>query len=262
MGLTELGAHAVRGLIERGMLFDPDHMSAAARHQALDVIESAGYSGVVSSHSWSDPTVYRRVHKLGGVVTPHAGSSSSMVGKHRDNRAWSDDRFLFGLGYGSDMNGFSGQGSPRGAGVPNPVSYPFTGLGGVSIQKQQSGTKSYDYNVEGVAHYGMYADYVEDVRILGGQEVVNDMANAAEAYLQMWERAIGVPGNACRDDVADLSDATLSELAPRMTPEQVLHSAGQAKARTANAFTFCATGGRTATATFGPDGLLSAVTVD
>jgi hypothetical protein len=29
----------------------------------------------------------------------------------------------------------------------------------------------------------------EDLRLVAGQQIVNDMANGAEAYLQMWARA-------------------------------------------------------------------------
>lgn len=109
--------------------------------------------------------------------------------KWRQQKGWADDRYLFGLGFGSDMNGFSTQGAARGADAPRPVKYPFTALGGATVHKQRSGTKTYDYNVEGVAHYGMYVDFVEDVRRLGGSAPVAAMRRGAEAYLQMWERA-------------------------------------------------------------------------
>ena len=33
------------------------------------------------------------------------------------------------------MNGLGAQGDPRGADAPNPVTYPFTGLGGVTVQQ-------------------------------------------------------------------------------------------------------------------------------
>jgi len=40
----------------------------------------------------------------------------------------------------------------------------------------------------GTAHYGMVADYVEEIRLEGGREAVDALYNSAEAYLQMWER--------------------------------------------------------------------------
>lgn len=258
--LSDLGRSMILGLVRRGMIFDPDHMSARARTQALDLIESAGYSGVVSSHGWSDDTIYPRVIKAGGVVAPHAGSSSSFVGKWRKHKAWADPRFPYGIGIGSDMNGFSTQGSGRGAGAANPVTYPFAGFGGATVDKQVSGTRTpYDVNVDGAAHYGLYPDWIEDVRHLLGTDAAAftaDIERGPEAYLQMWERAIGIGGDACRTDIADLTDARIDGLTVGMTTRAVLEAVGQPSSRLGNAFTYCMTGGRTATATFSPTGTL------
>ena len=109
--------------------------------------------------------------------------------------AWADPRYYFGFGFGADMNGLGAQGDPRGADVANPVTYPFTGLGGVTVSKQRSGERVYDINVDGVAQYGLYPDWIEDLRKVAGADgdaIVEDMARGAEAYLQTWERAVGV----------------------------------------------------------------------
>ena len=203
-GLTDLGKEMIRGMAERGMIFDPDHMSARAQTQALDYVQSLDYSGIVSSHSWSNVTIYPRVYELGGIVTPYAGDSTGFVHDWMQRRGWADDRYYFGLGYGSDVNGFGAQGGPRGADAPNPVTYPFQGFGGVTVGQQHSGTRIYDINVDGVAHYGLYPDWIEDLRRQAGDAIVDDLARGPEAYLQMWERAIGIAPDACRADVADL----------------------------------------------------------
>jgi hypothetical protein len=57
------------------------------------------------------------------------------------------------------------------------------------VNKQTSGFRAYDINVHGVDHYGLYPDWVEDLRIIAGPQIVTDLANGAEAYLQMWARA-------------------------------------------------------------------------
>ena len=83
----------------------------------------------------------------------------------------------------------------RPAGAPprraqNPVTYPYrTFDGGSVIDRQRSGTRLYDINTDGVAHYGLFPDYIEDLRHIAGDQIVDDLANGAEAYLQMWERA-------------------------------------------------------------------------
>ncbi len=66
-GLSDLGEYAIRGMIKRHMIFDPDHMSVMARNQALNLVESEDYSGIISSHSWSTATRCRG-------STPSAGS--------------------------------------------------------------------------------------------------------------------------------------------------------------------------------------------
>ncbi len=259
-GLSDLGAHAVRGLIDRGMIFDPDHMGARARRQALDILAKAGYSGVVSSHSWADDTIYPRVYEVGGVVTPYAGGSAGFVEDWRQRRKWADPRFLFGVGYGSDVNGFGSQGGPR-ENAKQKVSYPFTGFGGVVFDKQRSGERLYDINVDGVAHYGLYPDWLEDLRVQAGDEIIDDMLLGPEAYLQMWERAVGIVPSACRADIADLSDGDLAALQAGMTPEAVLRAIGQPRARTSATFEFCLVAGRTGTVSFSPAGRVASVSV-
>jgi hypothetical protein len=213
----------------------------------------------VSSHSWSDETIYPRVYKLGGVVTPYAGSSEGFVEKWRQHKQWVDPRYYFGFGYGSDVNGFGSQGAPRNPKPADAVTYPFTGFGGVLIDKQRSGERVYDINSDGVAHYGLYPDWIEDLRRQAGDEIVRDMERGPEAYLQMWERAIGVRASACRPDVADLDARDVGALQEGMSTEQVLWKLGQPSVRQGTEFRFCVSGGRTATITFTPGGLLRRV---
>ena len=56
------------------------------------------------------------------------------------------------------------------------------------IYRQRSGTRVYDINTDGVDHYGLYPDWIEDLRVVAGPQIVDDMANGAEAYLRMWAR--------------------------------------------------------------------------
>jgi hypothetical protein len=70
------------------------------------------------------------------------------------------------------------------------VTYPYrTFDGGTTLDRQRSGTRVYDINADGMAHYGLFPDYVEDLRKLAGNQIVTDLANGAEVYLQMWARA-------------------------------------------------------------------------
>ena len=265
LGLSDMGRTAIREMVERGMIFDPDHMSSHARTDAMELVEQIGEElraagstvtpGVVSSHSWADDTVYEKIYELGGVVSPHAGGSASFVAKWHKYRNWADGRFLFGIGYGADANGFSNQGRPREGNESNPVTYPFEGFGGTTIHKQVSGTRApYDINRDGVAHYGLYPDWIEDLRMQAGQEIVNDMLLGPEAYLQMWERAVGVPGSSCRNDVPDLTPADFARLREGMTVEEVLRTLGQPRTRLGSSFDYCMAGDRAGTVSFSPAG--------
>ena len=90
------------------------------------------------------------------------------------------------------MNGFGGQGGPRNP-ENNPVKYPFKSLDpAVTMQQQKSGERVYDINTDGVNHYGLYPDWIEDLRMLAGDDIVEDMARGAESYLQQWERVKGI----------------------------------------------------------------------
>jgi hypothetical protein len=256
IGLSELGEEMIKSMAERGMLFDPDHMSAKAQTEALDLVANLGYSGVVSSHGWSNDSIYPRIYKLGGVVTPYAGGSESFVHAWQHHRQWKDDRYYFGFGYGADTNGFGSQGGPRGANAPNKVTYPFTAFGGATVYQQRSGTHTYDINTEGVAHYGLYADWMEDLRRQAGDQIIQDMLRGPEAYLQMWERAIGVAPDACRSDVPDLTLTQVDSLRKGMTPKEVLGTLGQPGERRGFEYAYCVEGGRTAALKFSSQGRL------
>ena len=190
-GLTALGAHLLAKMIELGMIIETDHMSVKARSEALSVLEAAGYSGLISSHGWGDSGSQVRLQQLGGVVAPYARDATEYVSAWQQARATRDPDFCFGVGYGSDNNGLGAQPGPRPGNAANPVTYPYTTFdGGTVMDKQHSGTRVYDINVDGVAHYGLFPDYIEDLRHIAGDQIVDDMANGAEAYLQMWERAL------------------------------------------------------------------------
>ena len=118
--------------VKRHMIFDPDHMSVKARKTSLDLIDSLGYSGVVSSHSWSTPDAYPRIYHEKGFIAPYAGDSTGFVEKWKRHLTWANPKTYWGFGFGADINGLGAQGDPRpNAATNNPVTYPFTTLGGV-----------------------------------------------------------------------------------------------------------------------------------
>ena len=243
-GLTELGEYLVRRMMQRGMLIDPDHLSVLARKQLLAVVEAERYPGIMSSHSWSTVDAYPRIAQMGGVITPYAGGSEGFVEEWEKLRPIRNERYYWGFGYGADMNGFGSQGGPRGG--DNPVSYPFKSFdGGVTLYRQRSGSREFDINVDGVAHYGLYPDWVEDLRMIAGDQVVADMSRGAEAYLQMWERAVGVPSNQCALGKGRFTARGLGRFRLGLHPRALLVEAGQPESRT-RTWRYCVRGRRAA----------------
>ena len=247
-GLTTLGEHTIKALAARNMIFDPDHMSVKARSSALDTIDRLGYHGVVSSHSWATPDAYPRIYEEGGFITPYAGDSTGFVDKWRTHVGWADPRYYWGIGYGADMNGLGAQGNPRGASVSNPVTYPFKGIGGVTIRRQTAGLRTWDINTDGVAQYGLYPDWIQDLakvagaqRAADGKNITEDISRGAEAYLQMWERAEGIKPDSCRNPSLRRQVSAVSRLLhPGMSTRAVMNAVGQPYTRLGRTFGFCA----------------------
>ncbi|MFF4761857.1 discoidin domain-containing protein [Streptomyces sp. NPDC001292] len=185
-GLTDLGAYAVRGMMKRHMMLELDHMSVKAADQAFQILESESYPGAISSHSWMDLGWTERLYKLGGFATQYMSGSEAFSAEAKRTDALRE-KYKVGYGYGTDMNGVGGWPGPRGANTPNPVKYPFRSAdGGSLIDKQTTGKRTWDFNTDGAAHYGMVPDWIEDIRIVGGQGVVDDLFSGAESYLRTW----------------------------------------------------------------------------
>ncbi|WP_404961326.1 discoidin domain-containing protein [Streptomyces sp. 147326] len=185
-GLTELGEYAVRGMMKRKMMLEIDHMGVKAAGRAFDILESESYPGVISSHSWMDLDWTERVYRLGGFVAQYMSGSEAFSAEAKRTDALRE-KYKVGYGYGTDMNGVGGWPGPRGADTPNPVRYPFRSTdGGSVIDKQTTGVRTWDLNTDGASHYGLVPDWIEDIRITGGQDVVDDLFRGAESYLTTW----------------------------------------------------------------------------
>jgi hypothetical protein len=240
LGLSELGEHAVRGLMQRKMVIDPDHLSVRARKSVMSLLEADRYSGAVSSHSWSTADVVPRIYKLGGVITPMKEAAPDWIKTWQVTKAQRDPRFYFGFGYGSDQNGLSSQPEPREG--PDPVQYPFKSFdGNVTFERQRSGVREFDFTKDGVAHYGLFPDWWEDIRRAGGGAAVSDMARGAEAYLEAWERVEGI-GFGCKPASPGFSRGGLGRLRLRDDSARLLRRAGQPKQRGDRTWSWCVRG--------------------
>ncbi|MCH0539268.1 discoidin domain-containing protein [Streptomyces sp. MUM 203J] len=186
-GLSRLGEYALRGMMERHMMLEIDHMSVKAAGRALDILESEAYPGVLSSHSWMDPLWTERLYRLGGFITQYAHSAEGFVAEARRTDG-PRDTYRVGYGYGTDMNGVGGWPGPVGEDAPNAVRYPFVSAdGGAVLDRQVTGERTWDLNTDGLAHHGLVPDWIEQMRLSGGQDVLDDLARGAQSYLDTWK---------------------------------------------------------------------------
>ncbi|MGH3714027.1 MAG: discoidin domain-containing protein [Micromonosporaceae bacterium] len=191
LGLTELGAYTIKRMISKGMIIDLDHLSVKATDQALAIIEAHRYPAVVSGHSWLDPHFYARIYHTGGMVALYGFQSPQFAAGWEHAKRAHDEHHaegFFGFGFGSDANGIGAQPVARPDAAHNhPVEYPFRSFdGGTLLDRQRNGERVYDINTDGVAHYGLRPDWIEDLRMVAGDRIVDDMAKGAEAYLRVW----------------------------------------------------------------------------
>jgi microsomal dipeptidase-like Zn-dependent dipeptidase len=242
-GLTDLGEHLVRRMMDKKMIVDPDHLSQAARDELFAITESKRYSGLFSSHSWSNEKDYPRIYDSGGVVAPSDNSTTRFAKDWERLRKQRDRQYVYGLGYGADMNGMSASAGPLDE--KDQIKYPFKSFdGGVTIQKQESGERTFDINQDGIAHYGLFPDWVEGLRQLGGDAIVRDMAMGAEAYLQMWERAEGIPAPRCRARTSRLRARGVRRVNLGLGHRALLRHAGQPQQRRGRVWRWCVNGRR------------------
>lgn len=188
-GLTALGEYALRGMMDRGLLVELDHQSVKAAKRTMEVLESEGYPGVISSHSWMDKHFTERIYRLGGFITQYGHGADAFVEEGAADRPVRQ-KYDVGYGFGMDMNGFGGTPPPRADAAERPLVYPFVPLTGRgTVERQVTGERTWDYNRDGVAHYGMVPDWVADMRSNHGepgQQVVEDLLRGPESYLRTW----------------------------------------------------------------------------
>jgi hypothetical protein len=245
-GLTSLGAYLIHKMIQQHLIIQLDHMDSKTATAALSIARSERYSGVVSAHCCSSPQLFKRIYALGGFVNPPAQPTLSMVGIWKMDKKLSSPRYTFGFGWGSDENGLAEQPGPSGT----TIHYPFRSYDGrVTFTREQWGDRKFNLNTDGVANYGMYADWLHQLQLTGGSRVMKDMMGGAEAYLEMWERAYGVPTTRCQ-----APDALGASLRLGDTPRRALYRAGQPSSRPGRSYRYCVSGGGRAAVVFGRAG--------
>jgi hypothetical protein len=87
-------------------------------------------------------------------------------------------------GLGTDINGM--QQPPRPPSLANP---PASNLNYAAFPRARTGQMEWNYNLQGVGHYGMLPDYLVHIgQRPGGATVLSNLFGSAEAFARMWEK--------------------------------------------------------------------------
>lgn len=203
---TPIGEHLYESLMSKGVIIEVDHLELEMKTQLIDkaALVTPSYP-LVSTHGGHGGITNQQATDMlsgGGLIYPYKPSGSGFVDKIRDVMP-NDYPYPFAVGYGADTNGLGGQSGPQ----SQQIEYPFTmfqgtdwnGIFGVGITVEplvfevssvEASGKEFNINVGGQYHYGLVADFVEQVRVAGGNDALTALYNSAETYLQMWERTL------------------------------------------------------------------------
>jgi len=152
----------------------------------------------------------KRLVKLGSIIGigGHAGLVQEL--KIDSSKGWARGyHYARSLGVeriaiGTDMNGFPTQAGPRFFRDPltgelkhaeatdtiRPLKYgsDLVPIVNKLLTRTALGKQSYDYNVNGLAHYGLLPDFTLDVALqLTAPDDLGDFFQSAEALIQVWE---------------------------------------------------------------------------
>jgi hypothetical protein len=231
--VTPLGYYALDKIMKKGFTIDIDHAEIKSKQIMLDLgAKTTPYYPMISAHGGHggiNNEQIKQIVKQGGIVYPSLPNGKDFVDfANKLKPLWdagNAQRVEAGLparplaiGYGSDADGLRNLPDPRGL-DREQIKYPFTlfqgegwgpqfaaaGIAPIKVEQLsipyldadgKTPGRTWDMNAEGMAHYGLVPDIVEEIRIEGGAPVTDAVYNSAEAYLQLWEQTLAASASA------------------------------------------------------------------
>lgn len=223
MGLTPEGEFALKEMMRHGMLIDIDHMSQKTKLRAFEISErvpgryplNSGHSGLRGSHLPGMITAntersitaaeYKRIAATHGMAGVGTGGSDAYVWAQSYSAVVQAMGPGAVAGFGTDTDGLVVGMPPRTKFDPHAIS-PANPAGQVSLSsvrydasfpKSRLGAKEWDYNTDGVAHYGMLADFLKDVATApGGASLIDkNLMNGADYFYETWKKCETLRGS-------------------------------------------------------------------
>lgn len=199
-GLTEAGRDLIRGIMERGMIPEIDHLPRRTYVEVFEMLEEANYPAAATHGNTNRGKLYEIGGlSIAGISRCSTGEPGSLMRGFRAQKGEIDAAGAYpGLGFGFDFNGMATMPRPRfgdlancGEQQSNPVEYPFVSFdGAVEFTQPLVGERVVDFNTEGMVHIGLVAELLEDARRDGATDEDFELIfRSAEAYIRMWEKA-------------------------------------------------------------------------
>jgi microsomal dipeptidase-like Zn-dependent dipeptidase len=187
IGLTELGKFSIKYMMQKGMMIDIDHMSEKSADSTLIIASffgypvNSGHNGLRGANGTENGRTNQQlatIRNLGGLLgLGHGGEASGFVSNYRKASKIMGYRQIC---IGTDVNGFY----PLPDTSIHTINYDI-----VRLSKSATGNKVWDYNKDGMAHYGLFPDFIEGVDKAGLTD--NELGTfflSAEYFAQMWEK--------------------------------------------------------------------------
>lgn len=187
-GLTEKGRPAIQYMMEKGFMIDIDHMSekmadgVLALAQEMDYPVNSGHNGLrdtADTENARTAAQYRIIQQLGGMAAAGNGDYASRF--VREYRKITQVGGFPAVAIGTDTGGFCA--------LPKADSLIHLDYAAFPLGPCKTGNRSWDINVDGVAHYGLWPDYIASWRAAGMQEAeYAAFMRSAEYFTRMWEK--------------------------------------------------------------------------
>jgi microsomal dipeptidase-like Zn-dependent dipeptidase len=187
LGLSETGRFGIRYLMKKGFLIDIDHMSEKMANEVLDMAVQNDYPvnsghnglrGTSGGENGRTPQQYAQIKQTGGMVGLGHGESA-----HDFVKAYTQVAQLMGYSHvaiGTDVGGFSA--------LPKPDSTVHVVYDN-TLTRCKTGNRTWDINTDGVAHYGLWPDYIRSWDVAGMPPAgKNAFMSSAEHFTEMWEK--------------------------------------------------------------------------
>lgn len=223
-GLTPVAGNVlINKLMDLGMMIDIDHMSAKMIDDVFAIADKRGGYPFFVGHGlfnevYAHPTVKNRhermrtafqlaqLKKFGSLVSvmtedeleaPQTKCKNSSV-SFAQNYNYAVSK-MGTVAFGSDFNGMAGHVGPRFGDdgcsgnaaqknmQANPLRYPITIPGFGTFDKQVTGQRTFDFNVDGFAHIGLYPDLLAELAAQGHS--IEPLMRSAAEFVATWRRA-------------------------------------------------------------------------